>query len=219
MVARNFLGSKSRLFVPDLVGEPKDRSKLRTYTPSNCCKTLMAKDVHFCTQLGFLPRKRSTRFGRSPGECRSALQNSLVVRRIRTWDGTESTLFRTEGRNRNDGVSADRKLRNHRQHAYGCACWHERFDRLVLLPTLAGSKITHPSTHARGSAAQSSLRSMVTTNSPSRRWITGKGIEGPAQCALATTPFRSSKETSTASSWTRFTCLTSTSVPPHTTCG
>jgi len=68
--------------------------------------------------------------------CPSSLQNSLVLRRIRTWVGAESTSFRPYWRNRNDVVSADRKLRNHRQHAHSCFGGHERFDRLVLLPTL-----------------------------------------------------------------------------------
>src|SRR6266403_521372 len=39
-------------------------------------------------------------------------------------------------RRHTDGLSADRKLRNHRQHAHSCPGGHERFDRLVLLPLL-----------------------------------------------------------------------------------
>ena len=63
----------------------------------------------------------------------------------------------------------------------------------------------YASKHARRrNAAQSSSRSMATTSFPSTNWITWKVIEGPARCASATTPFRSSKEASTASSWTRF---------------
>ena len=57
------------------------------------------------------------------------------------------------------------------------------------------------------------------TSFPSRRWITGKGIEGPARSASAMQRFRSSKETSMANSWTRFIYPTSTSVPPPTMCG
>ena len=72
---------------------------------------------------------------------------------------------------------------------------------------------------ARRRAARSSSRSRATASFPSRRWITGKAIEGPVRCASATMPFRSSRETSTANSWTRFTCPTSTSAPPHTTFG
>jgi Barrel-sandwich domain of CusB or HlyD membrane-fusion len=40
------------------------------------------------------------------------------------------------GKAQSDGVSTYRKLRNHRQYAYGCPGRHERFDRLVLLPAL-----------------------------------------------------------------------------------
>ena len=59
MVSRNFLGSKSRLFVPDLVSGPKDFSELRLYTPLNSLKIMITKYVHFCTPLRFRTHKRS----------------------------------------------------------------------------------------------------------------------------------------------------------------
>ncbi len=94
-----------------------------------------------------------------------------------------------------------------------------RISEARRLRSWAGSEITPPSTPARKRPAQSSSPSRATTNFPSKHWITGKAIEGPLRCASATQPFRSSRETSMANSWTRFTCPTSTSVPPHTTFG
>jgi GH15 family glucan-1,4-alpha-glucosidase len=76
-------------------------------------------------------------------------------------------------------------------------------------PSCTGSKSTRRSTPIQKTLARSSSRSQATIDFPSRRWITGKGIESPAPCASATLLFRSSRETSTASSWTRFTCPTS----------
>jgi hypothetical protein len=38
MVSRNFLGSKSRVFVPGLVCDPKGFSELLIYTPLNFLK-------------------------------------------------------------------------------------------------------------------------------------------------------------------------------------
>jgi GH15 family glucan-1,4-alpha-glucosidase len=66
------------------------------------------------------------------------------------------------------------------------------------------------STPMEKTPARSSSPSPATTNFPSRRWITGKGIEGPDPCASATQLLRSFRETSMASSWTRSTCPTST---------
>src|SRR5947209_8223924 len=48
----------------------------------------------------------------------------------------ELTHSEPQGRNETNVVSGYRKLWNHRQHAHGCFGGHERFDRLVLLPTV-----------------------------------------------------------------------------------
>jgi GH15 family glucan-1,4-alpha-glucosidase len=68
----------------------------------------------------------------------------------------------------------------------------------------------YASKHARPAAPGGVVFTIAATTSfPSRHWITGKAIEGPLRCASATRPLCSSRVTSTANSWTRFTCPTS----------